>query len=72
MFELEATLEARVKRQLLDEVKAICPKNVMIMHVRQGQAKGLGHAVLCAKPLIGDEPFMVVLPNVILDENTAD
>ena len=71
-FELEATLEARVKRQLLDEVKAICPKGVTIMHVRQGQAKGLGHAVLCAKPLIGDQPFVVVLPDVILDEYTAD
>ncbi|WP_318406928.1 UTP--glucose-1-phosphate uridylyltransferase GalU [Photobacterium leiognathi] len=71
-FELEATLEARVKRQLLDEVQAICPKDVTIMHVRQGQAKGLGHAVLCAKPLVGDEPFAVVLPDVILDEYTAD
>jgi UTP--glucose-1-phosphate uridylyltransferase len=40
------------------------------MHVRQGQAKGLGHAVLCAKPLIGDQPFVVVLPDVILDEYT--
>lgn len=71
-FELEATLEARVKRQLLDEVQNICPKDVTIMHVRQGQAKGLGHAVLCAKPLVGDAPFAVVLPDVILDEYTAD
>ncbi len=71
-FELEATLEARVKRQLLDEVQAVCPKEVTIMHVRQGQEKGLGHAVLCAKPLVGDEPFAVVLPDVILDEYTAD
>jgi len=71
-YELEATLEKRVKRQLLDEVQAICPKDVTIMHVRQGHAKGLGHAVLCAKPLIGDSPFAVVLPDVILDEYTAD
>jgi len=71
-YELEATLEKRVKRQLLDEVQAICPKDVTIMHVRQGHAKGLGHAVLCAKPLIGDFPFAVVLPDVILDEYTAD
>ncbi|MEJ2763335.1 UTP--glucose-1-phosphate uridylyltransferase GalU [Photobacterium sp. MCCC 1A19761] len=71
-FELEATLEKRVKRQLLDEVQSICPPDVTIMHVRQGQAKGLGHAVLCAKPLIGDSPFAVVLPDVILDEYTAD
>ncbi|MGF1870058.1 UTP--glucose-1-phosphate uridylyltransferase GalU [Photobacterium indicum] len=71
-YELEATLEKRVKRQLLDAVQSICPKDVTIMHVRQGHAKGLGHAVLCAKPLIGDAPFVVVLPDVILDEYTAD
>ena len=71
-YELEATLEKRIKRQLLEEVQSICPKDVTIMHVRQGQAKGLGHAVLCAKPLVGDDPFVVVLPDVILDEYTAD
>lgn len=67
-FELEATLEKRVKRQLLDAVKAICPKGVTIMHVRQGVASGLGHAIMCAYPLIGDEPFAVVLPDVIIDD----
>ncbi|PSW03906.1 UTP--glucose-1-phosphate uridylyltransferase GalU [Photobacterium lipolyticum] len=71
-FELEATLEKRVKRQLLDEVKSICPKDVTIMHVRQGQAKGLGHAVLSARPLVGDAPFAVVLPDVILDDVASD
>jgi UTP--glucose-1-phosphate uridylyltransferase len=71
-YELESTLEKRVKRQLLEEVQAICPKDVTIMHVRQGEAKGLGHAVLCAKPCIGNNPFAVVLPDVILDEYTAD
>ncbi|WP_028771784.1 UTP--glucose-1-phosphate uridylyltransferase GalU [Shewanella waksmanii] len=71
-YELESTLEKRVKRQLLEEVQSICPKDVTIMHVRQGEAKGLGHAVLCAKPCIGDSPFAVVLPDVILDEYTAD
>ena len=71
-YELESTLEKRVKRQLLEEVQAICPKDVTIMHVRQGEAKGLGHAVLCAKPCIGNNPFAVVLPDVILDEYTAN
>lgn len=71
-FELETTLEKRVKRQLLDEIQAICPKDVTIMHVRQGEAKGLGHAVLKARPLIGNEPFVVVLPDVILDDASAD
>lgn len=67
-FELEATLEKRVKRQLLKEVQAICPKGVTIMHVRQGQAKGLGHAISCARPLVGDSPFAVLLPDVLIDE----
>jgi UTP--glucose-1-phosphate uridylyltransferase len=71
-FELESTLEARVKRQLLDEVRSITPKGVTIMHIRQGQAKGLGHAVLCAKPLIGDSPFAVVLPDVLIDDASAN
>lgn len=71
-FELETTLENRVKRQLLEEIQEICPRDVTIMHVRQGQAKGLGHAVLCARPLIGDNPFVVVLPDVLLDDAAAD
>jgi UTP--glucose-1-phosphate uridylyltransferase len=71
-FELEATLEKRVKRQLLEAVQAICPKDVTIMHVRQGMAKGLGHAVLCARPMVGEAPFAVVLPDVIIDEYTSN
>lgn len=71
-FELESMLEKRVKRQLLDEVQNICPKDVTIMHVRQGQAKGLGHAVLCARPLVGDAPFAVVLPDVLIDSYDSD
>lgn len=71
-FELESMLEKRVKRQLLEEVQAICPKDVTIMHVRQGEAKGLGHAVLCARPLIGDVPFAVVLPDVLIDHYESD
>ncbi|NMP14976.1 UTP--glucose-1-phosphate uridylyltransferase GalU [Thalassotalea sp. Y01] len=67
-FELETTLEKRVKRQLLDEVQSICPKGVTIMHVRQGEAKGLGHAVLKALPIVGNEPFAVVLPDVLIDD----
>lgn len=71
-YELESTLEQRVKRQQLDEIRSICPPDVTIMHVRQGKALGLGHAVLCAKPMVGDDDFVVVLPDVILDEYTAD
>jgi len=71
-FELEATLEARVKRQLLDEVRAICPPDVTILHIRQGEAKGLGHAIACARPCIGNNPFVVMLPDVLIDEAAAD
>lgn len=71
-FELEATLEKRVKRQLLEEVQNICPKGVTLIHVRQGEAKGLGHAINCAAPVIGNEPFVVLLPDVIIDDAASD
>jgi len=71
-FELETMLEKRVKRQLLEEVRSIVPKDVTIMHVRQGNAKGLGHAVLCGRPLVGNEPFAVILPDVLLAEFSAN
>ena len=71
-FELETTLENRVKNQLLKEIQAICPQGVTIMHVRQGEAKGLGHAVLKARPLVGDVPFAVVLPDVLIDDACSD
>ncbi|MEN9434667.1 MAG: UTP--glucose-phosphate uridylyltransferase GalU, partial [Pseudomonadota bacterium] len=71
-FELETMLEKRVKRQLLEEVRSICPKDVTIMHVRQGVAKGLGHAVLSAYPLIGDQPFAVILPDVLIDDASCN
>ena len=71
-YELEALLEQRVKRQLLAEVQSICPLGVTIMNVRQGQALGLGHSILCAHPIVGDNPFVVVLPDVIIDNASAD
>lgn len=71
-YELEVTLEKRVKRQLLAEIRSICPDDVTIISVRQGEAKGLGHAIYCAYPLIGDEPFAVVLPDVLMDDASSD
>ncbi|MCR5536916.1 MAG: UTP--glucose-1-phosphate uridylyltransferase GalU [Succinivibrio sp.] len=71
-FELEATLEKRVKRQLLSEVQNIIPKDVTIMHVRQGEARGLGHAVSCAMPIVGKNPFAILLPDVIIDDALSD
>ncbi|WP_325071799.1 UTP--glucose-1-phosphate uridylyltransferase GalU [Flocculibacter collagenilyticus] len=71
-FELEATLEKRVKRQLLEEVQAICPKDVTVISIRQGEAKGLGHAIMCAYPIIRDHAFAVLLPDVLIDEYHSD
>ncbi|PID65423.1 MAG: UTP--glucose-1-phosphate uridylyltransferase [Gammaproteobacteria bacterium] len=71
-YELESMLEKRVKRQQLAEVQSITPKGVTIMHVRQGNALGLGHAIRCAYPVIGDEPFAVVLPDVLIDNTLCD
>ena len=71
-YELEALLEQRVKRQLLSEVQSICPPGVTIMNVRQANPLGLGHSVLCARPMVGDNPFVVVLPDIIMDDSTAD
>jgi len=69
-FELETILEQRVKRQLLDEVQSITPKGTHLIHIRQGRALGLGHAILEAQPVVGDEPCIVILPDVLL-ENEA-
>lgn len=71
-FELESMLEKRVKRQLLEEVQSICPPDVTLLHVRQGEAKGLGHAISCARPAVGNEPFAVVLPDVLIDDHESD
>ncbi len=71
-FELEAQLESRVKRSLLEEVRSINPKHVTMISVRQAEAKGLGHAINCAKPVIGDNPFVIMLPDVIIDKYYSD
>jgi len=61
-----------VKRSLLQEVRAINPKNVTMISVRQAEAKGLGHAISCAKPAIGNNPFVIMLPDVIIDKYHSD
>lgn len=67
-FELETQLEKRVKRSLLEEVRLINPKHVTVISVRQHVALGLGHAILCAAPIIGNEPFAVLLPDVLISK----
>ena len=66
-YELEAELEAKNKQALLDVVRSIKPAHVSCFYVRQPEALGLGHAVLCAEKLIGDEPFAVILADDLLD-----
>lgn len=67
-FELETTLENKKKFDLLKEITDILPKNVSVVSVRQPQPLGLGHAVLCAKDIVGDEPFAVLLPDVLVKD----
>ena len=71
-FELEATLEKRVKRKLLQEVRSITPPEVTIMEVRQGEALGLANAISCAEPIVGRSPFAVILPDVLIDDKKSD
>lgn len=71
-FELEATLEKRVKRQLLEDIRSIIPEDVSILNVRQGESKGLAHAIACASPIVGKNPFAVLLPDVLIDNMASD
>ena len=68
-YELESELERRGKLELLEFVQNLLPKNINCIYIRQPEALGLGHAVLCAKPVIGDEPFAVMLADDLLDGN---
>jgi UTP--glucose-1-phosphate uridylyltransferase len=65
--ELEHQLEAKGKTQILEELRAELPREGEMSFIRQMQPHGLGHAVWCARDVIGDEPFAVLLPDVIMD-----
>lgn len=66
-YELEAELEARQKNDLLNMIRRIKPDHVQCFYVRQAEALGLGHAVLCAERLVQDEPFAIILADDLLD-----
>ncbi len=68
-YELEAELERKNKTEMLDFVRNLLPKNINCIYIRQAEPLGLGHAVLCAKPVVGDEPFAVLLADDLLDGN---
>jgi UTP--glucose-1-phosphate uridylyltransferase len=66
-YELETELEAKGRTTLLDCVRKIVPSDVSCIYVRQPEALGLGHAVLCARPVVGREPFAVILADDLID-----
>ena len=68
-YELETELALKHKTEMLETVRSLLPKNINCIYIRQPEALGLGHAVLCAKPVIGDEPFAILLADDLLDAN---
>ena len=66
-YELETVLEAAGKAELLELVRSVIPKHVNCIYIRQSAPLGLGHAVLCARPVVGDEPFAVMLADDFMD-----
>ncbi|MBM3377001.1 MAG: UTP--glucose-1-phosphate uridylyltransferase GalU [Betaproteobacteria bacterium] len=65
--ELEAELAAKNKHELLRVVQSVAPDSIHCIYIRQPEPLGLGHAVLCAQPVIGDEPFAVILADDLMD-----
>jgi UTP--glucose-1-phosphate uridylyltransferase len=68
-FELEMYLQEQGKEQLLNLVKSVSPPGIQFTYVRQNQPLGLGHAVLCAEPVVGSEPFAVLLADDLIDDS---
>jgi UTP--glucose-1-phosphate uridylyltransferase len=66
-YELESELERKGKTELLEFVRNLLPKDINCIYLRQPEPLGLGHAVLCAQPVVGDEPFAVLLADDLLD-----
>ena len=70
-YEVEAELAARGKVELLKVVQEVIPKHVNCIYIRQTEPLGLGHAVLCAQPVVQDEPFAVILADDLIDGEVA-
>jgi UTP--glucose-1-phosphate uridylyltransferase len=66
-YEIETELASRGKKDLLELVQGILPRHVSCIYIRQSEQLGLGHAVLCARPVINDEPFAVILADDLID-----
>jgi UTP--glucose-1-phosphate uridylyltransferase len=69
-YELETELEKKQKTEQLKIVRSIIPDGVTCIYIRQAEPLGLGHAVLCAKPVVGDAPFAVILPDDLIDDGS--
>jgi len=69
-YELETELENKNKIELLTLLRSIVPPNVSFVFIRQPEPLGLGHAVACARPVIGDEPFAVILADDLVEDAT--
>ena len=67
-YELETELEAKNKTEILKLIKDIVPSHVSCIFIRQSEALGLGHAVYCARPVVGDEPFAVILADDLIED----
>lgn len=70
-YELEASLEAAGKDALLESIRSVIPPHVKCIYIRQHAPMGLGHAVLCARPVVGDEPFAVLLADDFMDVDSG-
>ncbi|MBP9743062.1 MAG: UTP--glucose-1-phosphate uridylyltransferase GalU [Burkholderiales bacterium] len=66
-YELESKLELKNKTDMLEIARKVLPDNVNCIYIRQSEALGLGHAVLCARSVVGSEPFAVILADELLD-----
>lgn len=69
-YELEETLRERGKKELLAAIQSVVPKTGTIIYTRQPEPRGLGHAIWCARNIIGDEPFAVLLADDLIQSNT--
>jgi UTP--glucose-1-phosphate uridylyltransferase len=68
-YELETELERKNKDELLNLVRSVLPEGVRCIYIRQAEPLGLGHAVLCAQPIVGEEPFAVILADDLMDSD---
>jgi len=68
-YELETELERKGKGELLEQVRSVLPEGVRCVYIRQPEPLGLGHAVLCAQPVVGNDPFAVLLADDLMDSS---